>query len=312
MRRFGDELGCLPNGLRSLGEGRWGNRRGSNGWLHAPLRRFRDSSNGCGFRRRYRCAGGTVQVVVGDRSHPGQQAKNTKPGIKRHATTDRASCLARLANSVLGLLRRFNRDRHKVFQIALFVAAENVRGGQPQRLLKFTRHRKIPAIALKIIYQRRMRAAQQRRILLGALQQEAGKLFGGRRREVTVRCVDHACVFQPSCRPGCRLMLRAGAVHPTAIRRHRVHRNVQSRLVASVPIYHAVPNRLLTTRYGAIRSMPSVEWRQGLPRGHTWYGEGGKNTVVSIDYGGNWRSGPESNRHTRICSPLHHHSATGP
>ena len=25
-----------------------------------------------------------------------------------------------------------------------------------------------------------------------------------------------------------------------------------------------------------------------------------------------WRSGPESNRHTRICSPLHHHSATGP
>jgi hypothetical protein len=26
----------------------------------------------------------------------------------------------------------------------------------------------------------------------------------------------------------------------------------------------------------------------------------------------NWRSGPESNRHPRICSPLHHHSATGP
>ena len=25
-----------------------------------------------------------------------------------------------------------------------------------------------------------------------------------------------------------------------------------------------------------------------------------------------WRSGPESNRHTRICSPMHHHSATGP
>ncbi len=25
-----------------------------------------------------------------------------------------------------------------------------------------------------------------------------------------------------------------------------------------------------------------------------------------------WRSGAESNRHTRICSPLHHHSATGP
>ena len=25
-----------------------------------------------------------------------------------------------------------------------------------------------------------------------------------------------------------------------------------------------------------------------------------------------FRSGPESNRHTRICSPLHHHSATGP
>ena len=27
---------------------------------------------------------------------------------------------------------------------------------------------------------------------------------------------------------------------------------------------------------------------------------------------GNWRSGPESNRHPRICSPMHHHSATGP
>lgn len=26
----------------------------------------------------------------------------------------------------------------------------------------------------------------------------------------------------------------------------------------------------------------------------------------------NWRSGPELNRRTRICSPLHHHSATGP
>ena len=26
----------------------------------------------------------------------------------------------------------------------------------------------------------------------------------------------------------------------------------------------------------------------------------------------NWRSGPESNRHPRICSPMHHHSATGP
>ena len=25
-----------------------------------------------------------------------------------------------------------------------------------------------------------------------------------------------------------------------------------------------------------------------------------------------WRSGPESNRHPRICSPMHHHSATGP
>ncbi len=25
-----------------------------------------------------------------------------------------------------------------------------------------------------------------------------------------------------------------------------------------------------------------------------------------------WRSGPELNRHSRICSPLHHHSATGP
>src|ERR1700754_1738740 len=25
-----------------------------------------------------------------------------------------------------------------------------------------------------------------------------------------------------------------------------------------------------------------------------------------------WRPGPESNRHTRICSPLHHHSATRP
>src|SRR5271170_5664657 len=28
--------------------------------------------------------------------------------------------------------------------------------------------------------------------------------------------------------------------------------------------------------------------------------------------GEDWRSGAESNRHTRICSPLHHHSATGP
>ena len=27
---------------------------------------------------------------------------------------------------------------------------------------------------------------------------------------------------------------------------------------------------------------------------------------------GLWRSGRESNPHTRICSPLHHHSATGP
>ena len=25
-----------------------------------------------------------------------------------------------------------------------------------------------------------------------------------------------------------------------------------------------------------------------------------------------WRSGPESNRHSWICSPEHHHSATGP
>lgn len=31
------------------------------------------------------------------------------------------------------------------------------------------------------------------------------------------------------------------------------------------------------------------------------------------DHGaGIWRPGPESNRHTRICSPLHHHSATRP
>ena len=27
---------------------------------------------------------------------------------------------------------------------------------------------------------------------------------------------------------------------------------------------------------------------------------------------GKWRPGPESNRRTRICSPLHNHSATGP
>src|ERR1700709_1733119 len=33
---------------------------------------------------------------------------------------------------------------------------------------------------------------------------------------------------------------------------------------------------------------------------------------LTITYCNNWRSGPESNRHTRICSPMHHHSATGP
>ena len=34
--------------------------------------------------------------------------------------------------------------------------------------------------------------------------------------------------------------------------------------------------------------------------------------LSSVDKDLGWRSGPESNRHSRICSPLHHHSATGP
>jgi hypothetical protein len=34
--------------------------------------------------------------------------------------------------------------------------------------------------------------------------------------------------------------------------------------------------------------------------------------MTPLRYLKSWRSGPELNRHTRICSPLHHHSATGP
>jgi hypothetical protein len=33
---------------------------------------------------------------------------------------------------------------------------------------------------------------------------------------------------------------------------------------------------------------------------------------VQSRLGALWRSGRESNPHSRICSPLHHHSATGP
>ena len=38
----------------------------------------------------------------------------------------------------------------------------------------------------------------------------------------------------------------------------------------------------------------------------------GAERVREGDPANGWRSGPESNRHPRICSPMHHHSATGP
>lgn len=39
------------------------------------------------------------------------------------------------------------------------------------------------------------------------------------------------------------------------------------------------------------------------------YSSSVRKPAESLDF---WRSGRESNPHSRICSPLHHHSATGP
>ena len=163
--------------------------------LVVPVRRCwlgRGSRQTGNLRRRCGRAGAEVQLVVGDCRDCRQEPDNAKPSGKSHAAPHHPGHLARLPNSVLRLMRRFNRDQHQVLNLHV-IMTETVGdvAQQLHRLLEITAHRQAGSATTQALILRRMRPAQQRRILSGAFQQQASYHFAGRSRETTLRRIDH-------------------------------------------------------------------------------------------------------------------------